>query len=162
MYGFSVLSFSEKPHAVTASAYSEASRPHKRYQVHLNTQHIPHTFTPFLCQTTARHHHFYTGWQSCQKPNSPFTLMPTNLLTFSPPKKHDTTNHSPGYLGSRHISSKLPLHYLRLPSTLSQTTWQVISTPISLAYPDQVFTAFRERFLIMHLIDFPSMTHIYP
>ena len=74
LYGFNVRSFSEKPHAVTASAYSEASRPHKRYQVHLNAHHIPHTLLLPLPQTTARHHHLHTGWQSCQKPNSKFTI----------------------------------------------------------------------------------------
>ena len=54
LYGFNVRSFSEKPHAVTASAYSEASRPHKRYQVHLNAHHIPHTLLLPLPQTTGQ------------------------------------------------------------------------------------------------------------
>ena len=133
LYGFSVLNVSEKPHAVTVSAYSEASRPHKRYQVDLNAQHIPHSFSLFS---------FLNGQAS------PFThrlaVLPKARFTiyidaykpshFSPPRKTTQPIKAPVTLGSRHISSNPHSHYLRLPSTLGRTTWQVISTPISLAY----------------------------
>ena len=147
--------FNEKPHAVAASAYLEASRPHLLRGIS-SPGHATLSLIAFLLPLPPDYGQASTSthrWQSCLKP-----IHHDIGAYFYTTKKHEPANHSPGALGSRQISSTpTPV------SPCSQSAKRLGGNrhPHLTGLPHEAFTASRERFLTMHLIDFPSMTHIH-